>query len=350
VASIRSPVDRAIRRVPDDTVAIMTEEKRIRWGILGTGGIANAFAGDLPLAEGAVLAAVGSRTAPAAEAFALRHGIARAHGSWAALAADPDVDVVYVATPHAFHFDAALACLAGGKAVLCEKPMTLDLASAARLVQEARARGLFLMEAMWMRCNPAILRIAELIADGAIGSVTAVHADFGLQGPFAAAHRLRDPALGGGALLDLGVYPINLADLILGTPATVQSWAHLTPDGVDENTGVLLGYESGALAALTCGINGATRNAASITGTTGRIDLPPAFYGPRMFTLSRAGRAPEIMDFPFAGRGYQYEAAEVQRCLRAGEQESPLMPQTTTLEIMRLLDTIRAQIGVTYPP
>jgi predicted dehydrogenase len=327
----------------------MTQDKRIRWGILGTGGIANAFAGDLPLVEGAELAAVGSRTAQAAEAFAQRHGIARAHGSWAALAADPDVDVVYVATPHAFHLDAALACLAGGKAVLCEKPMTLDLASAAQLVQEARARGLFLMEAMWMRCNPAVLRIAELIAEGAIGPVIAVHADFGLQGPFATAHRLRDPALGGGALLDLGVYPINLADLVLGAPATVQSWAHLTPEGVDENTGILLGYESGAVAALTCSINGATRNAASITGTTGRIDLPPEFYMPKSFILSRTGRAPGVMNVPFEGRGYQFEAAEVQRCLRAGRVESPLMPPSTTLEIMGLLDTIRAQIGVTYP-
>jgi predicted dehydrogenase len=327
----------------------MTQDKRIRWGILGTGGIANAFAGDLPLVEGAELAAVGSRTAQAAEAFAQRHSIARAHGSWAALAADPDVDVVYVATPHAFHLDAALTCLAGGKAVLCEKPMTLDLASAAQLVQEARARGLFLMEAMWMRCNPAVLRIAELIAEGAIGPVIAVHADFGLQGPFATAHRLRDPALGGGALLDLGVYPINLADLVLGAPATVQSWAHLTPEGVDENTGILLGYESGAVAALTCSINGATRNAASITGTTGRIDLPPEFYMPKSFILSRTGRAPGVMNVPFEGRGYQFEAAEVQRCLRAGRVESPLMPPSTTLEIMGLLDTIRAQIGVTYP-
>ena len=331
-------------------MAIMTDEKPIRWGILGTGGIASTFAGDLPLVEGAELAAVGSRTSQAAEAFAQRHGFARAHGSWAALAADPDVDVVYVATPHAFHHDAALACLAGGKAVLCEKPMTLDLPSAAQLVQEARTRELFLMEAMWMRCNPAILRMAELIAEGAIGSVTAVHADFGLRGPFPAAHRLRNPALGGGALLDLGVYPINLAHLVLGAPTTVQSWAHLTPEGVDENTGVLLGYESGALAALTCGINGATRNAASITGTTGRIDLPPEFYVPGSFTLSRAEHAPEVVSFPFEGRGYQYEAAEVQRCLRAGELESPRMPQATTLEIMNLLDTIRSQIGVTYPP
>ena len=316
----------------------------VRWGILGTGGIADTFAGDLPLVEGAELAAVGSRRLETARAFAERHGATRAHGSWADLAADPDVDVIYVATPHAAHYAAAMTCLAGGKAVLCEKPITLDHASAARLVEEARTRNLFLMEAMWMRCNPAIRAVARAVAEGAIGEVSVVTADFGLQGPFPPAHRLRDPALGGGALLDLGVYPLNLAHLILGTPAAVRSWAYLTPEGADETTGVLLGYESGAVAALTCGINGATANRASITGTEGRIDLPEGFYVPRAYTMTRAGREPEIVEFPFPGRGYQYEAAEVQRCLAAGETESPLIPHGTTLDIMTLMDEIRAQI------
>ena len=324
-------------------------DKTVRWGILGTGGIAATFAADLPLVPGAELAAVGSRTTAAATAFAERHGFARAHGSWAELAADPEVDVIYVATPHAQHHPAVLACLAGGKAVLCEKPMTLDLAAAAQLVQEARTRALFLMEAMWMRCNPAIRAIVALIADGAIGEVTNVQADFGLQGPFPAEHRLRDPALGGGALLDLGVYPLNLAHLILGSPSTVRSWAHLTPEGVDDNTGVLLGYESGAVASLGCSLIGETRNAASITGTRGRIDLPQGFFVPRAFTLTRAGAEPEEISHPFEGSGYQYEAAEVQRCLAEGLPESPLMPHSTTLDVMTLMDTIRAEIGVEYP-
>jgi predicted dehydrogenase len=319
----------------------------VRWGILGTGGIAATFATDLKLTEGAVLAAVGSRTAEAATGFAERHGFARAHGSWADLAADDEVDVVYVATPHAFHHAAATACIAGGKHVLCEKPMTLDLASATDLVQAARSRGVFLMEAMWMRCNPAIRRIVELIADGAIGEVTAVHADFGIQGPFPATHRLMDPALGGGALLDLGVYPINLAHLILGAPVDVRAWAQLSPEGVDQNTGLLFGYPSGAVAALTCSLVGATGNVATITGTTGRIQLPTDFYMPRTFTLHR-GSESEVFDLDFPGRGYQFEAAEVQRCLAAGELESPLMPQSTTLEIMGLLDAVREQIGVRY--
>ncbi|MGA5303421.1 Gfo/Idh/MocA family protein [Nucisporomicrobium flavum] len=319
----------------------------MRWGILGTGGIAATFASDLPLVPGAELAAVGSRTPEAAAAFAERHGFARAHGSWAELAADPDVDVVYVATPHAYHHAGVMACLEGGKAVLCEKPMTLELATSAQLIQEARTRGLFLMEAMWMRCNPAVRRVQELVRDGAIGDVVTVHADFGLQGPFEATHRLRDPALGGGALLDLGVYPIHLAHLLLGTPATVQSWARLTPEGVDETTGMLLGYESGAVAALTCSISGASRNAASITGTLGRIDLPEGFFMPQSFVLHRDGKA-ETVEVPFEGRGYQFEAIEVQRCLAEGLPESPLVPHMATLDVMTMMDTIRAEVGVDY--
>jgi predicted dehydrogenase len=325
----------------------MTEQK-VRWGILGPGAIAGTFAADLSLVPGAELAAVGSRAEPAAVAFAERFGFARAHGSYADLAADPGVDVVYIATPHAFHLETALLCVEAGKAVLVEKPITLDLAGAARLVAAARTNGVFLMEAMWMRLNPAVRRVAELVDEGAIGWVSAIHADFGLQGPFPAEHRLRDPKLGGGALLDLGVYPVNLAHLIMGAPTFVQAWAHLTPEGVDENTGVLMGYQAGAVAALTCGINGASRNTASITGTDGRIDLPGGFFAPRSFVLHRPDREAENFDFPFEGSGYQFEAAEVQRCLLAGELESPLLPHTTTLEVMTLLDTIRNEIGVVY--
>lgn len=320
----------------------------VRWGVLGTGGIARKFAEDLARVPGAQLAAVGSRSTGSAQAFADRHGFARAYGSTAELAADAEVDVVYVATPHAAHEAGARACLSGGRAVLCEKPFTLDRPSAAGLFELARSRGLFLMEAMWMRCDPAIRRMAELIADGAIGEVTAVHADFGLQGPFEPTHRLRDPALGGGALLDLGIYPISLAYLLLGVPDEVRAWSQLTPEGVDANTGVLLGYASGAVAALTCSLIGETRNAATITGRTGRIELPSGFHRPRTVTLHRSGAEPEVLDFPTQGWGYQYEAAEVQRCLAAGELESPLVPHTATLDVLALLDTVRAQIGVSY--
>jgi len=320
-----------------------------RWGILATGHIAATFVQDLRLLPDAEVVAVGSRTPATARAFADRHGVPRAYGSWQEFAADDEIDVVYVATPHAAHFDATMACLSAGKAVLCEKPITLDRASAQQLVDTARANRRFLMEAMWMRCNPVVLRILELIADGAIGEVTAVQADFGVGGPFPPEHRMRARALGGGALLDLGVYPVSLAHLLLGVPDEIRAWAKISPEGVDENTGMVLGYDSGAVASLTCGMIGATPVAATITGRTGRIELSPPFYRPGVVTLHRAGADPELLPVDLTGSGYQHEAAEVQRCLAAGLLESPLVPHAATLEVMALLDTVREQIGVSYP-
>jgi predicted dehydrogenase len=321
---------------------------RTRWGILATGSIATTFTQDLKSLPDAEITAVGSRSLAAAELFAAAHGIARAHGSWAELAADPEVDVVYVATPHVAHHAAAKLCLRAGKAVLCEKPFTLDLASAQDLVTTAQERGVFLMEAMWMRAIPGIRRIAELVADGVIGDVTAVYADFGLPGPFRASHRLRDPALGGGALLDLGVYPITLAQLFLGAPQRVSALAALTPEGVDENTGIILGYDSGAVATLHCGIVGDTTRTATVIGTTGRIELPRHFHRPERFTVWR-GEDAEVVEVPIRGNGMGYEAEEVIRCLAAGLVESPLIPHAATLDVMRTLDAARAQIGVVYP-
>ncbi|MFF0172076.1 Gfo/Idh/MocA family protein [Micromonospora profundi] len=319
-----------------------------RWGILATGQIASRFAEDLRLVPDAELVAVGSRSVETAKLFAERYGAQRAHGSWVELAADPDVDVIYVATPHAAHHEAALTCLTAGKPVLLEKPFTLDLATSTDVVDTARAAGVFLMEAMWMRVNPLILRAVQLIADGAIGTVRNVRADFGVAGPFPPEHRMRNAALGGGALLDLGIYPISLAHLLLGVPQHIRSWAKLGPEGTDENTGILFGYDSGALATLSCGMVGASELTASITGSTGRIDLPEPFFRPGSLTLHRDGVEPETITTEIVGNGYQHEAIEVQRCLAAGLTESPLVPHTTTLEVMALLDAIREQIGVRY--
>lgn len=201
----------------------------VRWGVLATGGIAAAFTAELQAMPDAEVVAVASRTEASAKAFADRFGIARAYGNWASLAADEDVDVVYVATPHSAHRAVAGLCLEAGKAVLCEKPFTLNVREAEELVSLARECELFLMEAMWMYCNPLVRRLAALVGDGAIGEVRTVQADFGLAGPFAPDHRLRDPALGGGALLDLGVYPVSFAQLLLGEPDRVQADALLSP-------------------------------------------------------------------------------------------------------------------------
>ncbi|WP_030688286.1 Gfo/Idh/MocA family protein [Streptomyces globisporus] len=327
----------------------MDANRTVRWGILATGGIAERFTRDLSTLHGAEVVAVASRTEASAKAFADRFGIPRAYGEWAGLFADEDVDVVYVATPHHAHRMAAGLALEAGKAVLCEKALTLNAREAEELVTLSRDRGLFLMEAMWMYCNPLVRRIAELVRDGAIGEVRTVQADFGIAGPFDAGHRLRDPAVGGGALLDLGVYPVSFAQLLLGEPSTVQAHARISPEGVDLNTGMLLGWDSGASALLSCSLEADTPLTASVTGTEGRIDVPRGFFFPERFTLLRNGAEPEEYVNEEDPHSLRHEAAEVMRCLRAGEAESPLVPLDGSLAVMRTLDAVRDRVGVRYP-
>ncbi|MFJ9818052.1 Gfo/Idh/MocA family protein [Streptomyces sp. NPDC101151] len=327
-------------------------EQSVRWAILATGGIAAAFAADLVDLPDAEIVAVGSRSRDSAEAFAERFGVTRAYGDWESLAADADIDVVYVATPHSAHRAAAGLCLAAGRNVLCEKAFTLNVREAAELVALAKEHDRFLMEAMWMYSNPLIRRLKSLVADGTIGEVRTVQADFGLAGPFPPAHRLRDPALGGGALLDLGVYPVSFAQLLLGEPDEVTARAVLSEEGVDLQTGALLSWNSGALASVHCSIVGGTATAASVTGSHGRIDIPSGFFHPERFVLHRDGREPEVFTAgPADGprTSLRHEAREVMRALRAGEKESPLVPLEGSLAVMRTLDTIRERIGVRYP-
>ncbi|MEU9441366.1 Gfo/Idh/MocA family oxidoreductase [Streptomyces sp. NPDC048304] len=326
--------------------------EKVRWGILATGGIAAAFAADLVDLPDAEIAAVASRRAESARAFAERFGVARAYGDWESLAADPDIDVVYVATPHVAHRAAAGLCLQAGRNVLCEKPFTLNLRETEELVALAREHDRFLMEAMWMYCNPLVRRLKALVDDGAIGDVRTVQADFGIAGPFPPAHRLRDPALGGGALLDLGVYPVSFAQLLLGEPDAVAASALLSPEGVDLQTGAVLSWESGAMASLHCSIVGGTGGTASVTGSRGRIDVPSGFFHPERFVLHREGHDPEEFTAgPADGprTTLRHEATEVMRALRAGEKESPLVPLEGSLAVMRTLDAVRERIGVRYP-
>ncbi|MEE1792432.1 Gfo/Idh/MocA family oxidoreductase [Streptomyces sp. BE308] len=324
----------------------------VRWGVLATGGIAASFTADVRAMPDAEVVAVASRTDASAKAFAERFGIERAYGSWAELVADDGVDIVYVATPHSAHREAAGLALEAGKHVLCEKAFTLNTPQAEELVALARERGLFLMEAMWTYCNPVIRRMTELVRDGAIGEIRTVQADFGFAGDFGPGHRLRDPALGGGALLDLGVYPVSFAQLLLGEPDRVRADALLSPEGVDLNTGMLLGWDSGATALLACSIVGHHPTAATVIGTAGRIDFPDSFFYPSRFVLHRAGAEPEEITTgpgPQGLTGLQYEAAEVMRAVRAGETESPLVPLDGSLAVMRTLDAVRDRIGVRYP-
>ncbi|MFJ5234732.1 Gfo/Idh/MocA family protein [Kitasatospora sp. NPDC088391] len=325
-------------------------DRPIRWGVLATGGIATAFVEDLAAVPGAEVHAVASRRADSARAFADRHGIPHAHGSPADLAADPEVDVVYVATPHSAHHAGTKLLLEAGKAVLCEKPFTLNHGQAAELVSLARKRETFLMEAMWTYLDPTVRRIAELVADGAIGEVRTVQAEFGFVEAEVPGHRLWDPAVGGGALLDLGVYPVAFAQLLLGEPDSVQALARLSSLGVDARTSMLLGHPGGATALLSCSLDAECAQRASIQGSAGRIEIDRDFFHPAGFTLHRAGAEPETFRGPAkVGHGYGLEAAEVMRCLRAGETESPLVPHDSTLAVMRTLDAVRERTGVRYP-
>ncbi|EXG79483.1 Gfo/Idh/MocA family protein [Cryptosporangium arvum] len=314
----------------------------LRWGILGTGNIARTFTSDLLTLPDHEVVAVGSRAAETAESFAAEFGIARAHGSYQALADDAGVDVVYVATPHAGHAAAALTCIAAGRHVLVEKPFTLDAAEATTVVTAARDAGVFCMEAMWTRFNPAIALLRELVDDGAIGEIVAVQADFGFAAAYDPKGRLWAPELGGGALLDLGVYPVSLASMLLGEPTTVLATAGKAATGVDANTGILLGYESGALAVLHCSLRGDTPARAEIIGTRGRIELAPLFFRATELTLHHRDAEPRHETFTLPGNGYTFQAEEVARRIRAGHTESDLMTLDETLSIARTLDRVRA--------
>jgi predicted dehydrogenase len=322
---------------------------KVRWGIIGTGNIARQFARGLAVLPDAELVAVGSRTGAAAEAFGARFEVPRRHASYEALAEDPNVDVVYIATPHSLHRGNSIMCLQAGKAVLCEKPFTINAAEAEQVIRLAREKGLFLMEGMWTRFLPLMVKVRELLAGGSIGQVQMLTADVGFRAEFDPTHRLFDPLLGGGALLDVGIYPVSLASMILGTPARISSMAHLGRSGVDEQAAIILGYGGEQLAVLYASIRTSTPKEAVVMGAHGQIRVHTPMYAPAKLSLSLPGAEEQAMEFPFTGNGYNYEAAEVMNCLHAGKLESDVMPLDETLAIMQALDRIRAQWGLKYP-
>ncbi len=323
--------------------------ERIGWGIIGTGTIAHDFAADLRRAPGAELAAVGSRTAEAAEAFGRRFRVPHRHASYAALVEDPSVDVVYVATPHSLHAENSRMALEAGKPVLCEKSLTINAREALGLIELARSRRLFLMEAMWTRYLPAVIHLRELLAEGVLGDIRMLAADFGLRFDFDRHGRLFAPELGGGALLDLGVYPVSLASMVLGQPEAIVSLAKLGETGVDDQAGIVLRYERGQIACLYSSMRAATPAEATIIGTQGRIRLDAPVYKPEGMTLTLPGRRDKRIERRVDGNGLHYEAAEVMRCLIDGKLESSLMPLDESLSIMQTMDAIRAQWGLVYP-
>lgn len=321
---------------------------KIRWGIIGTGSIAGKFAEALAVLPDAELVAVGSRSTAAADAFAARFNVPRRHASYAALAEDTSVDALYVATPHPLHAENTLMGLAAGKPVLCEKPFTLNAREAATVVRFAREKKLLVMEAMWTRFLPPLVRLREMLAAGAIGAPRMLSADFG----FRAAQQVGrwfDPALGGGALLDVGVYPVSLASMIFGAPSQVTGFADLGPTGVDEQSAMVLRHPKGELAVLNAAIRLNTPQEATVFGTLGRIQMHAGWWKGSAMTHYLDSGGEEFIEFPFTGNGYQFEAVEFMRCLREGRTESPVMPLDETLSIMQTLDTLRAQWGLKYP-
>jgi predicted dehydrogenase len=322
---------------------------RIRWGILGTGRIALKFAQALARLPDAEVAAVGSRAAEGAARFAGRFGIARPHASYAALVADPDVDVIYVATPHAFHAEHALLCLEAGKPVLCEKPFTLNAHETERVIAAARAKRLFLMEAMWTRYVPAIVRLRELLAAGAIGEPQLLIAGGAFIPEFNPEFYLFNRALGGGVLLDAGVYLVSLASMVFGQPDRILGHGVVNDTGIDEHDAIILGHPGGAIASLYVSLRARRPPDALLLGADGRIEVHAPIVCPRRLTLQRTGAEPEVIEPDFEGDGYHYQAIEVMRCLRAGALESPVMPLAETLSVMRTLDAVRAQLGLRYP-
>jgi len=320
----------------------------LRWGILGTGGIAHKFATGLSVLNDAQAVAVGSRTQAAADTFADEFKIPRRHASYEALANDPEVDAIYVATPHPYHKDNTIMCLNAGKAVLVEKPFAINITEAQAMVDVARQKKVFLMEAMWTRFLPAIVRAHELIASGAIGEVRMLNADFGFRTNVNPKGRLFDLALGGGALLDVGIYPLSLASALFGAPKTIASAAQLGETGADEQSAYLLGYDKGQIALLSSATRTNTAHEAIIYGTDGSIRIPDWWHAQKLI-LSVNGKAPETLDIPHLGNGYAHEAIEVAQCLQAGKLESAAMSLDESLSIMRTMDTIRAQWGLKYP-
>jgi len=323
--------------------------KTIRWGILGTGTIAKKFAEALQTLPDAKIAAVGSRTRETAENFARQFQIPRAHASYAALANDAEVDAIYIATPHPCHHENALLCLNAGKPVLCEKPFTINAAHAAEVIACAREKKLLLMEAMWSRFFPLMFRLREMLAQKAIGEIQMLTADFGFRADFRAESRLFDPALGGGALLDVGIYPVSLASMILGAPTAISGLAEIGSTGVDEQAAIIFKYENGALATLFTSIRATTFCEVSILGTLGRIKIHPFWWKPNAMMLTHENGSSENFEMPYHGNGYQFEAMEFMKLLRAGKLESEIMPLAETLSIMKTLDALRAPWGVKYP-
>ncbi len=321
---------------------------KIKWGVLGCGRIAEKFVTDLKKVPGSVLWAVGSREKARADDFADKHAAMRAYKSYEELARDSDLDIVYVATPHSLHCENSILCLSNRKAVLCEKPMAVNTKEVVSMVNCARKRKIFLMEAMWTRFMPVIVKVRQWLKEEKIGDVRMVYADFGFQAEKADPHsRLFNKNLAGGALLDVGVYPVALAYMVLGSkPIAISAQSFLGKTGVDEQTAMILKYKNGAIAQLSCSIQVMTPDEATICGTKGTIKIHPPFWRGLSATLEINGKEPVTIE---GDSGYHFEAIESMRCLGKKLLESNIMTHQDSIDIAETMDNARKIIGLRYP-
>ena len=324
--------------------------KEMRWGILSTGLIADQFTRDVQRLSDHKVVAVGSRSLEKANEFADRFSIKNRHGSYLELFNNPEVDGIYVATHHPLHARDTIAALSAGKPVLCEKPFAMSYEETKAMVDKAREKNLLLMEAMWARYLPHMVRIREIINSGVLGEIITVRADHGQWFKLDPEFRLFKPELGGGALFDLGIYVVSFASMVLGTPERVTARSTKAFTGVDGQTSIILEYKSGAQAILTATNLAATPNRALIVGRDARIEIDRTFYAPTTFrVINNKDEIIDGWDKKYVGHGLREEAAEFARCLRSGEKESPMMPLAETLSIMKTLDEVKSQIGLKFP-
>jgi len=320
----------------------------VRWGILGTGKIARAFANALKEVPGAVLAGVASRSQDKADAFGREFGAPASFGSYEALTAADGIDLVYIGTPHPQHAENALLALRAGKGVLCEKPFTMNLREAEQVVTLARSKRLFLMEAMWTRYLPAYREVKRILASGEIGMPRQIVADFGFAASFGPEHRVFNPELGGGALLDLGIYPLSVAAGLLGPVTEIKAQAIMGPTGVDVQTGFMLKHEGGAMSVSNCSFLARSPAELTVSGERGQVRMNTMFHRATSITVKLEDGSERTIDTPYLGNGYVHEAIEAQRCWQQGLLESPEMTLAESLALMGVMDEIRRQIGLRY--
>lgn len=323
--------------------------RKVKWGFLGCGIVANKFAKGLETVAGAELAAVASRTAGKAEEFARKYSVQDYYDNYEDLVKNPEIDVIYVSTTHNFHYENVLLCLENNKHVLCEKAFTINALQAQQVIRKAREMRLFLMEAMWTRFLPCTIELKRILSEELIGDIKLFTADFGFRVEWNPEHRLLNPILAGGTLLDLGIYPISFASMIFKQPPiAMKSFASIGKSDVDEHVGYLFEYEKGAKTLITTSYQITTPHDAMIAGTKGYIKIP-VFYNPTKMILKLEGEDEKLLELPFKSTGYNYEIAEVNRCIREGKIESEIMPLDETLEIMNTMDALRLEWGLKYP-